>query len=433
MHAPTCVEGSCAPFGGGLGGLAWQSNLGALGGEKGHRHEVIVPPQIVCALAHAAGCRTWGGGARCRHSCAGRALATPRMSSQYRLQPHAALSQIGPNLRERTGSDFLKTLLDETNPVLSDSEVAHRQMVILALEGAVREWICEVAVLRGLFADKQSAAVCGGSVRISGSFRLHVAGPSADIDAICVAPRFVTRDDFFGTLPAFLGKTPGVTKVRPIPAAMVPLTEVEIDGVEVDLLFCRLEARSIPTEMDILNDLVLQGADMASVRSLNGPRVTELVVKLVNDFPTFQVVLRATRLWCKRRGLYSNKLGFLGGVNLAILCAFFCQLFPNMKPAGLLFRWFYYLSRWPWPKPIFITRPYERVDMTSPVAVWNPVKNPQHSRHLMPIITPAYPCDNSTYNVLMSTLSIMRREFRVSIAPPVSSAARGVFRSAACE
>jgi poly(A) polymerase len=55
--------------------------------------------------------------------------------------------------------------------------------------------------------------------------------------------------------------------------------------------------------------------------SLNGPRVTELLVHLVPKYPTFVLILRALRYWAKKRGIYSNKLGFLGGVNFAILAA----------------------------------------------------------------------------------------------------------------
>ncbi|KAG7390069.1 hypothetical protein PHYBOEH_007161 [Phytophthora boehmeriae] len=43
--------------------------------------------------------------------------------------------------------------------------------------------------------------------------------------------------------------------------------------------------------------------------------------------------------------------------------------------------------------------------------VWNPKVNVRDRLHLMPIITPAYPQYNSAYNVMASTLRILKAEF----------------------
>ena len=48
--------------------------------------------------------------------------------------------------------------------------------------------------------------------------------------------------------------------------------------------------------------------------------------------------------------------------------------------------------------------------------VWDPRQNVADRFHLMPIITPAYPQQNSTFNVSRSTLEVMRKEFELSLA-----------------
>ena len=46
------------------------------------------------------------------------------------------------------------------------------------------------------------------------------------------------------------------------------------------------------------------------------------------------------------KGIYSNALGFLGGVSWAMLVARVCQLYPNAAPSTLVLKFFLVFSKW---------------------------------------------------------------------------------------
>ena len=54
-----------------------------------------------------------------------------------------------------------------------------------------------------------------------------------DIDTICVAPRPVTREDFFGSLQAILEDHDSVENLSSIPGAAVPIITFDYDGVRI--------------------------------------------------------------------------------------------------------------------------------------------------------------------------------------------------------
>ena len=258
-----------------------------------------------------------------------------------------------------------------------------------------------------------------------GSYRLGVHGPGADIDTLCVAPRHCSREqDFFGTqqepgypsLLSLLQATPGVAELQPVADAFTPVIKMVFRGISFDLLFAHLLVPTIPHDLSLSSDALLRNADEVDVRSLNGCRVTDQILALVPDTSTFRTTLRAVKLWAKHRGVYSNVLGFLGGVNWAILVARVCQLYPRGAPALLLSRFFRVYAQWRWPNPVMLCEisatPSDGGGATSTgLAVWDPRRNPRDRLHVMPIITPAFPCMNSSYNVSESTLHVLRAEF----------------------
>jgi poly(A) polymerase len=270
-----------------------------------------------------------------------------------------------------------------------------------------------------------------------GSYRLGVHGPGADIDTLCVGPRHCSREeDFFGTDPSkpslfqMLQELPSVTELQPVPDAFTPVIKLKLSGISIDLLYARLTLSSIPETLDLQADSVLKNLDEASVRSLNGCRVTDALLRLVPDVAVFRLALRAIKVWAKLRGVYSNVLGFLGGVNWAILVARICQLYPGGAAATILSRFFRVYTQWRWPNPVMLTAISDDGGAGLGLPVWDPRVNPRDKTHLMPLITPAYPCMNSSYNVSDSTLSVMRSEFAAGDAAcqalyAAAAAARG--------
>ncbi len=290
----------------------------------------------------------------------------------------------------------------------SQEEALVREEVLGQLEELVKNWIKGVATKVG-----RPTANANANIYTFGSYRLGVHGPGADIDTLCVGPGYCQREGhFFGdeehSLQAILSKTTGVESVRPVRNAFVPVIECVIRGINIDLLYAQLHGDVRP-DLDVRAQAVLRHCDDRTVRSLNGCRVTDTILNEVNNVESFRVALRALKLWAQRRGVYSNVTGYLGGVNWAILVAFVCKQFPNAAPSVILKNFFILYSVWNWPAPVML-RPIEK-DPSLDMTVWDPRENPRDRSHLMPIITPSYPCMNSSYNVSESTMAVMQAEF----------------------
>uniref|UniRef100_A0A8C9T0V4 polynucleotide adenylyltransferase n=1 Tax=Scleropages formosus TaxID=113540 RepID=A0A8C9T0V4_SCLFO len=290
-----------------------------------------------------------------------------------------------------------------------EEELNHRLEVLGKLNLFVKEWIKEISKTKNL---PLSASV-SGKIFTFGSFRLGVHTKGADIDALCVAPRHVERADFFLFFFEKLKKHEEIKELRAVEDAFVPVIKFKFYGIEIDLLFARLALHTIPDHLDLRGDFLLRNLDIRCIRSLNGCRVTDEILHLVPNKENFRLTLRAIKLWAKRRGIYSNVLGFLGGVSWAMLVARTCQLYPNAIAATLVYKFFLIFSKWEWPNPVLLKQP-EESHLNLPV--WDPRVNPADRYHLMPIITPAYPQQNSTYNVSTSTRAIVTEEFKYGLS-----------------
>uniref|UniRef100_A0A6G1SH11 Poly(A) polymerase n=1 Tax=Aceria tosichella TaxID=561515 RepID=A0A6G1SH11_9ACAR len=340
-------------------------------------------------------------------AAAAAALATNQRPNTYHQGVSQAVSDREPDEIELKRTDQLEECLRSFNLFENENELQLRCKVLSDVNRLSQKWIKELSLEKKMPAEL--ANNCQAKIFTFGSYRLGVHNRGADIDTLLVAPKHVERDDFFDTFQLALTKMEGVEYVRAVRNAFVPLLKAKIRGIELDILFSTLALRTIPDEQELHDSNLLRGLDQQSIRSLNGCRVTDDILRVVPNHDSFRLALRAIKLWAKKRGIYSNILGYLGGVSWAILIARTCQLYPRATAATIVTKLFFVFSSWEWPKPVLLV---DLCDNDLGLQVWDPRLNPSDKYHVMPIITPSYPQQNSTFNVTRSTRTIIIEQFK---------------------
>ncbi|KAJ8289021.1 hypothetical protein COCON_G00016800 [Conger conger] len=341
-------------------------------------------------------------------------IANQVQTSQQSPKHYGITSPISLALPKEVDLALTRKLTEALKPYgvfEEELELQRRILVLGKLNMLVKEWIRDISETKNL--PMSIIENVGGKIFTFGSYRLGVHTKGADIDALCVAPRHVERADFFSSFYEKLKEQEEVKDLRAVEEAFVPVIKLSFDGIEIDILFARLALQTIPEDLDLRDDSLLKNLDIRCIRSLNGCRVTDEILHLVPNIENFRLTLRAIKLWAKRHNIYSNILGFLGGVSWAMLVARTCQLYPNAVASTLVHKFFLVFSKWEWPNPVLLKQP-EDCNLNLPV--WDPRVTPSDRYHLMPIITPAYPQQNSTYNVSVSTRAVMIDEFKQGLA-----------------
>ena len=200
---------------------------------------------------------------------------------------------------------------------------------------------------------------------------------------------------------------PVVTDITSIPDAYVPIINFKYEGVDIDLSFASISQSQVPLDLE-LSDSILNGLDDTTIKSINGTRVADTMLKLVPNSPVFKHALRTIKLWATRRALHQNKVGFLGGVAWAILVARICQLYPTAVSGVIVAKFFRILSSWPWPQPVQLNQ----IEDHNVLKVWNPKLYGSDRGHKLPIITPAYPAMCATHNITDSTKAVIIKELK---------------------
>eukprot|EP00826_Nyctotherus_ovalis_P048081 TRINITY_DN5628_c0_g2_i6.p1 TRINITY_DN5628_c0_g2~~TRINITY_DN5628_c0_g2_i6.p1 ORF type:complete len:505 (-),score=110.13 TRINITY_DN5628_c0_g2_i6:148-1662(-) len=292
----------------------------------------------------------------------------------------------------------------------SDSTEDSKALEVLTLiRQLTRQWIQSVAAKNRL----PLADTYGGMVCVTGSHVLGATSDGSDLDLVCVVPRFVDREkDFFGEFVEMLKHCSLVDSLIAIKEAYVPLIKLCIKAINIDLLFARVNLERVDESLSLFNDDMLADCDAASIYSINSYRNNIKITQLFPDRQLFGLCLSTVKRWAKARGVYGNKLGYLGGVSWAIMVTKAFQLFRADTLHRAVEVFFKTFAAWKWNRPVILCDMKVLSLGNGGVHNWNPRSSENDQQHLMPIITPMYPCLNSAFNVSATTLRVMRKEFQ---------------------
>ncbi|VDO85603.1 unnamed protein product [Schistosoma mattheei] len=281
-----------------------------------------------------------------------------------------ALSFKKPTEQDFRDTQELEASLAQLNIFETQEEISQRREALVRLQEISNAWIRQKALEQNLPAHVANSTT--GKIFTFGSYRLGVNFRGADIDSLLVVPRFITREEFFSDFQTVLAENSNVEDLHAVVDAFVPVLKMKFMGVEIDLLFAQIDQMSIPENFSLCEntEVLMRNMDERDVRSINGVRVTEDILNLVYNKNSFKVALKVIRIWAKRRNVYSNALGFLGGVSWAILVSRICQLYPYATPSMIVYLFFTIFSQWPWPKPVRLRECEYIASLCLPV--WDP-------------------------------------------------------------
>lgn len=324
-----------------------------------------------------------------------------------------------------TAEDSIQTqkmlaYLDEVAPAESEEGWLHRWEVLIDLEEKVRDWLTDDCGVQA----SGTQGIC--KVLTFGSFRLGIIRPTSDIDTLVLIPSSVSRDRFFTEfITQILPLDSDVTECLSVTDARVPIAKVKFRGVYLDILVACVPPETIQLDMEAVEDSLIFQVDEKCMKSMNGIRVADKILKLVPNPRTFREAARLIKFWAQTRCIYSNSVGYFGGVSWSMAVARVCQLYPNFSAKQIVERFFYTFSSWPWDehKPIVLCVPNEikippalirqqGPSVFSQFKDWNPQKYPSDRFQIMPVITPIFPSHNTTYNVTDSQKKVIVDELK---------------------
>lgn len=179
-----------------------------------------------------------------------------------------------------------------------------------------------------------------------GSCRLCGDVSTSDIDFVCLTN--LPRDLLFDQLPNFL-ESIGCTQFIVLRTIYVPVIKCRYRDKDYDIIFACITLSHIDSSSMSLIQLMNYAVAPEDTRSLQALYTTEYILKYIQGrHIEFSTLLRQIKNWCVEQGIYSNPLGLLNGVTLAIMCAYIIRTYSS--ECNYFHKFFDVYSQWNWER-----------------------------------------------------------------------------------
>ena len=253
---------------------------------------------------------------------------------------------------------FLTTYVNELQPPPLPKDWDDRKNVVETLHRIISSWCIKHKISKGLNHLKPDNLF---SLKVTGSARLGVFDASSDVDILLITALYVSREDFFGSLASTLKEAEEISDLRCIEFTQVPIIELVVNKIPVDLLLSQLSLAILPSPFNVFDNRGLKSLEAKTLRSINAARVTEYNVMYSQAAKSFPILVKGVRLWAKARGIYGNKYGYIGGVQCSLLALAIIQVSLSSGEktfAEYFFQFFQDYSMFNWERSILQLKPF---------------------------------------------------------------------------
>ncbi|KZT35560.1 hypothetical protein SISSUDRAFT_1064361 [Sistotremastrum suecicum HHB10207 ss-3] len=207
-----------------------------------------------------------------------------------------------------------------------------------------------------------------------GSFALGVDFPESDVDCLVVGN--ISPTIFWALARQRIKKAHPVSRIkRFVKDAAVQMLELDVLGVKIDLQYCPAatlsekwqDAWTLPP-----NDPIFS-LPASTLRTLNAYRDMRAIQSALPSLSSFQLAHRSIKYFAQSHGIYSSRLGYLGGIHITLLLARVAFENPTSSAGQLVQAFFRTYADWDWASssitiPGLSQGPYSRSDR-DPLAI----------------------------------------------------------------